>query len=223
MNDRLDLSIETLVNRGKVLNSTLFFDRCYEFGYVLNHSLLNYTPEIFLIGPIFIVNVNNNILPILQALDRIPPHHLLVVNNTQPGNSALLGDIIMTAAKQHQVQGLFVLGNVRDIAQAPVIGIPLWAEGTVLTAAPMGEACKQFPKSLEIGDRRLQEGDWLIGDRDGLLTISADRFRFVLKAAEIKQRKELAFINKLKEGQTMAELIGLHTHLEGKGPLTIDF
>lgn len=221
--NQLDLSVSALADRARNLNSTLFFDRCYEFGFILNAPLINYTPGIPLVGPVKIINVNNNILPIVQALETIPAHSLLVINDLGCDNLALLGDIVMTAVNQKSVGGVVVFGRVRDVEQAPSIGVPLWAEGVSVAPAILGKPGLDYPNKLRIGDKTLNQDDWLIGDQDGIVAIRADKFRFVLKAAEIKKRKELAFIKNMLDGKTMAELMNLQQFLDGKGSLTITF
>jgi regulator of RNase E activity RraA len=223
MTDTLDISIEAFASKIKTLSAAVLWDRSYGSGTIVKDKLINYTPGTILAGPAFIVNVENSILPIIQALDVIPEHHVLVVNDLSDKGDALLGDIIMTAAHRQDVAGILTFGIIRDAASAPKIGIPVWARGTTVKAATLGAPTEIFPQTIDVGDVTIRAGDWIVGDSDDLLVIDQEKIRFVIKSAELKNKKENRYISSLNEGNRISEMMNLHQYLRGEGELIIEF
>lgn len=223
MVETLDISIEAFASKIKSLSAAVLWDRSYGSASIIKEKLINYTPGKMLCGPAFIVNVENSILPIIQALDVIPRDHVLVVNDLSDKGDALLGDIIMTAAHSQGVAGILAFGIIRDVASAPRIEIPVWAKGTTVKAATLGAATESFPQSIDVNGATIRAGDWIVGDSDDLLVIDQDKIRFVIKSAELKNKKENRYIASLNEGQRISEMMNLHSFLRGEGELVIEF
>jgi regulator of RNase E activity RraA len=223
MIETLDISIEAFASKVKKLSAAVLWDKSYGGAYIIKEKLTNYTPDKMLCGPAFIVNVENSILPIIQALDVIPKDHVLVVNDLSNIGDALLGDIVMAAAHSQGVAGILTFGIIRDVASAPKIGIPVWAKGTTVKAATLGAPTELFPEVIEIGAVTIRAGDWIVGDSDDLLVIDQDKIRFVIKSAELKNKKENRYIASLNAGSRISEMMNLHQFLRGEGELIIEF
>ncbi len=220
---KLDISITTFIKKVNVLSTTVLWDRSYNNGIIVKEDIINYTPTLKLAGPCFLVNVKNNILPIIQALDIISEDHILVVNDLNDIGDALLGDIIMTAAKQQNLAGIVVIGNIRDSFSTPSIGLPLWAKSTSINPAKLGEACTSFPNKIEVKGGVIHNGDWLVGDKDGVISLDRNKIRFIIKAAELKNKRENKYIEKLKSGERLSDLMNLEGFLNRKEEIIVDF
>jgi 4-hydroxy-4-methyl-2-oxoglutarate aldolase len=223
MTDTLDISVEAFASKIKKLSAAVLWDRSYGSAVIVKENLINYNPGAMLAGPAFLVNVENSILPIIQALDVIPEHHVLVVNDLSDKGDALLGDIIMAAAHSQRVAGILAFGIIRDVASAPKIGIPVWAKGTTVKAATLGAPTDIFPEAIDVGAVTIRAGDWIVGDSDDLLVIDQEKIRFVIKSAELKNKKENRYIANLNEGKRISEMMNLHQYLRGEGELIIEF
>jgi 4-hydroxy-4-methyl-2-oxoglutarate aldolase len=219
----LDISIESYISKIKHLSAAVLWDRSYEAAFIVKDKFIDFTPGNKLIGPTWLVNVENSILPIIQALDSIPEHHVLVVNNLSVDGDALLGDIIMTAAKKQAVAGILVFGKIRDTASAAAIGLPVWAKGTTVKPAPLGDPVGAFPLEIEVAGGIIRQGDWIVGDCDDLICIDKESIRFIIKSAEVKNKKENRYIDKLNSGNKLADLMHLKEFLQGTGDLIIEF
>jgi len=204
------------------MTTSLVWDRSYGHAWRLNVGLVNYTPTLPLAGPVFPVITRASILPVLQALAEIPAHHVLLVVDEAPGQ-AVLGDIMLTAARQQQVAGVVCFGVVRDVRDAADIGIPLWAAGANPVAAPLGQPCASLPAEMPVCGQRLARGDWLIGDPDGLLAVVEAHVRVVIKAAQIKERRERTYKERLAGGERLDEMMNLHGFLDGRGQVRVEF
>jgi regulator of RNase E activity RraA len=219
----LDTSVEGFASKINNLSAAVLWDRSYGSATIVKEKMINYTPGKKLVGPAFLVNVENSILPIIQALDVIQEHYVLVVNDLSAEGDALLGDIIMSAAKNQRLGGILVFGIVRDVESAPKIGIPVWAKGTTVKPAPLGSPAGSFPGQIEVNGLSIHQGDWIVGDSDDLLVIDQEKIRFVIKSAELKNKKESRYITTLNSGNKISDLMNLQQFLQGEGELVIEF
>lgn len=213
-----------IARAARKLSASVVWDRCRGQAWLPEAGLVNFAPGLLLAGPVFPVRTQGAILPVLQALAAIPPGHVLVVHDAAaaPGR-ALLGDIIMCAAVHQRVAGIVCFGRVRDVKDAEPLGMPLWALGATPAAAPVGSAAAAVPEAVAVAGGRIEPGDWVFGDRDGMVIVPAAHARLVIKAAELKDRKEAAFKQRIRDGEVLHEMMNLEGHLARHEPLRVDF
>lgn len=210
-----------LILESAILSSSVVWDRAQDGVVIVDHGLVNYTPVLKLIGPVHLVHTDGDILPVLQGLDRIQPGHVLVIQDER-GEAALLGDIVMLAAKQKGVAGIVCTGLVRDIADASRLQLPVWAAGLSPCAAGLGAAAAE-PVSVRLGDRSVQVGDWLFGDQDGLVLVPSSIARLTIKAAAIKEKKERVFKARMLGGESLIDMMNVNGHLYNGESIRVDF
>lgn len=219
----MPITFDSLVEAGQTLTSSLAWDRSFGHGFVIDVPLRDFTPGLRLAGPAFPAVVDHAILPVLQALREVPAHHILVIQDRRGGREAVLGDIIMTAARAAGVGGIVCFGAIRDVDQTPAIGLPIWAERACPIACPLGEPVDSPPESIALGGGTIRRGDWLFGDGDGLVCIEREHARLVIKAAQIKAKRERAFVARLHAGERLADAMNLEGFLTRNEKLIIDF
>jgi 4-hydroxy-4-methyl-2-oxoglutarate aldolase len=65
--------------------------------------------------------------------------------------------------------------------------------------------------TASVGDVDVHSGDWVVGDRDGVVVIASDRLDAVLDAGQERATKESAMFTRLRSGSTTVELLSLDT------------
>ena len=221
--DSLDLTTENFIQKLKRLSTTLIWDRSYGHATMCGENLINYTIGLKIAGPVFIVETSGEIMPVLEALNQIPPHHILFINDLSDKNQALLGDIISESAMYQKLAGIVVFGRIRDVEVISGMTIPVWAKGASIAAAALGTPIRSFPKATSVDGITINKGDWILGDANGMVAINADKLRLVIKSAEVKNRKENACLQRIRAGEMIAEQMNLTAFLDRKGELIIDF
>jgi len=184
-----EINIKDLRIKFDKLTTTLVWDKSYGNSFMLK-DLINITPDIKVNGPAFVIETNGDILPVLQALHKIPENHVLVIKDTGEGNKALLGDIVVKSAKLQNLAGIIVYGAIRDVDEIPKLGVAVWAKNTVIEAARLGEVVQELPESIRIGSAIITNGDWMFADANGIIGIKKEKIRLVLKSSELKNRNE---------------------------------
>jgi 4-hydroxy-4-methyl-2-oxoglutarate aldolase len=111
------------------------------------------------------------------------------------------GDILTCAAQERGLSGLVIDACVRDADDIDELGFPVFARGLniVGTGKMRGGSVGE---TIVIGDVIINAGDVIVGDRDGLVVIPADRLEEVIDASQAREDKEEDVRNRLKAGES---------------------
>lgn len=111
-------------------------------------------------------------LAVIAALRVAKPDDVLVVTTHQYKEAAVVGDVLLAVAKELGVKGLVTDGLVRDLPGIQSLAMPCFAAGTTPNSAHRtGPGSVGLP--ISIGTRRIEAGDLIIGDEDGVVTVAA--------------------------------------------------
>jgi 4-hydroxy-4-methyl-2-oxoglutarate aldolase len=142
------------------------------------------------------------------AVARAPAGSALAVEVGIERERGYWGEVLTTAAKARGIAGLVIDGCVRDVTALEVHGFPVFSTGIALPGAT-----KELPGaaggSAEVGDVRVQTGDWLVGDADGVTVVAATERDDVIAAGTVRAERERAMFAALRDGKTTVELLGL--------------
>jgi 4-hydroxy-4-methyl-2-oxoglutarate aldolase len=160
-------------------------------------------------GPAFPVTCGQaDNLAIHVGVVAAPEGSVLVVDAHDPAERGYWGEVLTTAAEAKGVTGLIIDGGVRDVTaieghQFPVFSMTIALRGTVKVAGGT------VGGSAQVGDVTVGEGDWVVGDADGVTVIPGDRIDEVIDAGEARADKEQGYFASLRRGATTVELLGL--------------
>jgi 4-hydroxy-4-methyl-2-oxoglutarate aldolase len=147
-------------------------------------------------------------LAVHVAVARAPAGSALAVEVGIERERGYWGEVLATAAQARGIAGLVIDGCVRDVAALEEHGFPVFSTGVALPGAT-----KELPGaaggSAEVGDVRVQTGDWLVGDTDGVTVVAATELDDVLAAGTARAEREQALFADLRDGKTTVELLDL--------------
>ncbi|TXT47542.1 MAG: Dimethylmenaquinone methyltransferase [Spirochaetes bacterium] len=148
--------------------------------------------------------------PIHVAIYMSKPGYVLVVDGKGYQDRAYLGDLMGGAAKAIGLNGIVMDGCVRDKVGLRELGIPVFSKG-FMQRGPAKKDKGKINNSISCAGVKVNPGDLVVGDYDGVVVIPRDRIEGVLAAAE----KKSAYEDKRREA--IAEYARLRE--EGKSPL----
>lgn len=118
------------------------------------------------------------------------------------------GEVLTTAARSRGLVGLVLDGGVRDVDALEAHAFPVFA-----TVVALAGATKQSPGTagapVVVGGVRVAAGDWVVGDRDGVVVVPAAVLDDVVARARARATRERQIFEALRGGATTLEVLGL--------------
>lgn len=174
-------------------------------------------PSMRLAGPALTVDIRpGDNLMIHYALTKARPGDVLVVDAKAFVDAGPWGDVLTFAAQQIGIAGLVIDGAVRDASQIVEMGFPVFCRGLSIRGTNKHQPGK-LNLPLILGGVAVRPGDIVVGDRDGLVIVAAEEVPEVIAASAAREQKEAQMRERLAQGATMVELLGLRETLESLG------
>ncbi|PLZ02435.1 4-hydroxy-4-methyl-2-oxoglutarate aldolase [Burkholderia sp. WAC0059] len=151
-----------------------------------------------------------------HALLKANPGDVLVVDAKGYVEAGPWGDVLSEAAQLRGLAGLVIDGAVRDAAAIEEMRFPVFCRGLSIKGTGKNQPGK-VGVPIVIGGTLVHTGDVIIGDRDGVVVITANEAETVLEQARRRAEKEDSFRRSLRAGRTTVELLGLEAAIERLG------
>ena len=159
--------------------------------FVLPADLRPILPEMPLAGPAFTIegrpvaeaSAEDTLLAWTGLLSRAPADHVWV---SQPHDHVVahMGELSAETLKNKGLRGAVVDGGARDVGDLQRLGFQTWCRFFTPRDVVGYWMPSAIGEDIRIGDVMIAPGDYLLGDRDGLVRIPQRLIEPVLDAAE---------------------------------------
>lgn len=140
----------------------------------------------------------------LEALDDIKLGEVYICSGSSP-SYALVGELMMTRVKMCGGAGAVVNGYTRDTNGIYEVGLPVFGYGPYAQdQAPRGKVI-DFRVPIEMNGVRINPGDMIIGDIDGVCVVPQEAESEVFIRALEKARGERMVLKAIQEGMSAVE------------------
>lgn len=144
------------------------------------------------------VRAGDNLL-IHKALAMLQAGDVLVVDGEGDISRALVGEIMMTAARMRGALAFVMDGAIRDVDAFEEQRFPCWARGVSLRG-PYKDGPGSINVAVVVGGMLVQPGDVIVGDSDGIVAVPAALATQVAEKARAKVRDEQSTIAAILAG-----------------------
>jgi regulator of RNase E activity RraA len=152
---------------------------------------------------------------VLHALDVIQRGQVLVIDAAGHRDTAMIGDILSGYLRDKGIAGLVCDGAVRD---TNTLGgwddFPVFSRW-ITPRGPTGADRGAVNLPVVIGGCLVSPGDLVLGDDDGLVSLTPIIVRTRIAAAEAKLARETGWISALAAGTSAAKVFGLAPGVPG--------
>jgi RraA family protein len=179
---------------------------------VIDPALRPINPGIELAGRAFTLVCPDDHLTVLKALKQARPGDVLVID-TRGGRRAVAGELFATEAMNRKLGGIVVDGAVRDTTTLRTLPIPVYARFVTPMSGTTRSAC-ETQVAVQCGGVAVNPGEVIFGDDDGLIVASMAELERILPVAEEIQSKELAALARMRNGDSLPDLLNFDTHWE---------
>lgn len=139
-----------------------------------------------------------------KALDNLKKNEVYICTGSSY-NYALWGGLMSTRALKLGAAGSVVNGYSRDIKEIISLGFPTFSIGTYAQdQGPRGKVI-DYRVPIEIGSVKVNPGDIVYGDCDGVVIVPSKIYRKVINKAVEKARGEKLVKKALEEGMTTVD------------------
>ncbi|HEX5900943.1 MAG TPA: RraA family protein [Solirubrobacteraceae bacterium] len=174
----------------------------------LPHALAPLREGMRLAGPVYPIlgrphpnhDYDTSIRLVLAMLGAVPAGHVAVYQ-TNDATSAHLGELSVTSLASRGCAGAVIDGGARDIDYILREDLPVFARYvTPQDCVPRWELLEHGDVTIVVGGVRVAPGDWIVGDRDGLVIVPGDRVDEILGEAEVKVATESEIRDSVRGG-----------------------
>ncbi len=155
-------------------------------------------------------------------IDNLGPGTVVVLDNGGRTDVTVWGDLLTTVATERCISGTVIDGVCRDTSVIADSGYPVFSLGRWMRTGKDRVQVESYDVPVSIGGVRVEPGDYLRGDRDGVVCIPAARIEDVLAAAEAirdaegRIRSLVAGGASLREARELTQYHQLQTPFEGR-------
>jgi len=153
-----------------------------------------------LAGPAYTVKTTpgDNLL-VHKALDTAQKGDVIVVDAGGICENAIIGELMMSRARQRGVAGIVIWGAIRDSAEIGAGTYPVYASG-VTHRGPYKNGPGEINVPINMGGMAVNPGDIIIGDADGLVAVPQEQAERILASAKSILEKETAAMKQILAG-----------------------
>ncbi len=174
--------------------------------------LLRVVPDARAAGPARTASCGaNDNLAAHRVLDTVEPGEVVVLSTPEPWSAAVIGELLALQARTRRAAAFLVDGPVRDTDELVALGLPVWARG-VCAAGPAKDVPGAVQVPLAVGGARVEPGDIVVLDGDGVVIVPRRRRDEVLAAAEARHASEADLRERLASGESTLDAMGLRAN-----------
>ena len=138
-------------------------------------------------------------------IDDVPPGGVVVLDNTGREDCTVWGDILTEIAHRRGIAATVIDGICRDASLCLELGYPVFSRGHWMRTGKDRVQVEAVNVPVNIGRARVQPGDLLRGDTDGVIVIPREHEEAVLAAAEEIHAAEAQIRAAVRSGMRLDE------------------
>ncbi|MEU8252106.1 4-carboxy-4-hydroxy-2-oxoadipate aldolase/oxaloacetate decarboxylase [Nonomuraea sp. NPDC048916] len=142
--------------------------------------------------------------PLVAVAD---PDDVVVIDNHGRTDVSCWGGLLAEAAVQRGVAGVIVDGACRDVQDCESVDLPLFARTAVPVSARGRIVQEDMDVPIQVRGVRVNSGDLVIADRNGVAFVARAEIGRVLDLAERIAARELAMARAVRSGRDVIDVM----------------
>jgi 4-hydroxy-4-methyl-2-oxoglutarate aldolase len=138
-------------------------------------------------------------------VDDVPPENVIVLDNACRQDATVWGDILTGIAHRRGVAGTVINGVCRDTSLSLELGYPIFSCGKYMRTGKDRVQAEAISVPVSLKDVRVEPGDILVGDADGIVVVPKAYEEDILSVALQIEEAEQAIRNETTRGARLDE------------------
>ena len=153
-------------------------------------------------------------------IDEVPPGAVVAIDNGGILNQTVWGDILTYVAHTKGIAATVIDGACRDSDRCVALNYPVFSRCMTMRTAKDRATAVANNDPIQLVGVRVEPGDWLVGDSDGVVAIPAPHLEEVLAIAEqieVAEKEILAAVDSGKRLEEARKAFDYHSLQTGMG------
>ena len=155
------------------------------------------------------------------ALELCLPGDILVVGTTDESTYGMFGDLLATSSIARGIKGLVIDAGIRDVKELTQMGFPVWSR-VISARGTVKERVGSVNIPIICGGQRVEPGDVVIADDDGVCIVSRKDASQVAKKANKRVDQENKKRERFKNGELSIDLYNMRDRLKDSGLVYVE-
>src|SRR6266567_3473520 len=138
-------------------------------------------------------------------IDDVSEGEVVVLDNAGMLDRTVWGDILTIMAHLRKVAGTVIHGICRDVDRSLELNYPIFSRGNWMRTGKDRVQADGYNVPCSLGEVRVNPGDLLLGDGDGIVVVAQQHEETILKAAKEIDQAEERIRKAIAEGASLIE------------------
>lgn len=139
-----------------------------------------------------------------DAIESVPPGHVIVVDSYRNTDAASGGDMLMTRAWKRGAAGFVTDGGLRDGHVLSQLPFPTYAAAVTITTRAAWHHVADLQVPIGCGGVAVYPGDVLVADRDGIIVVPRSLAAEIAQPSLDQENLEAYVATKIAAGEPLA-------------------